>query len=221
MCKKHKKNQERAQIQIKVPTTTNSPQDSFRYAPQPSETSYFYTCCRPYLALGIESTTVFSLANSVFLRQLPVRDPHNLVWVFSNNEAPSSYPDYVEYRNETEIFDGLLAYDWVPLNLGANGQAERVQGALVSGNYFDVLGIKAQMGRTISPGDDETQVGAPVAVISDGLWQRQFNKDSNVIGKSLVLNGHTFTVIGVLQTASSELGRFSRDLASVIDGIGG
>jgi predicted permease len=140
---------------------------------------------------------VFSLANSVFLRQLPVRDPHNLVWVFSNNEAPNSYPDYVEYRNETEIFDGLLAYDWVPLNLGANGQAERVQGALVSGNYFDVLGIQPQLGRTISPGDDETQAGAPVAVISDALWQRQFNKDGNVVGKSLVLNGHTFTVIGV------------------------
>jgi len=150
------------------------------------------------LALGIGiNTTVFSLANSVFLRQLPVRDPHNLVWVFSNNEAPNSYPDYVEYRNETQIFDGLLAYDWVPLNLGANGQAERVQGALVSGNYFDVLGIQPQMGRTISPGDDQMQAEAPVAVISDVLWQRQFNKDSNVVGKSLVLNGHTFTVIGV------------------------
>ena len=150
------------------------------------------------LALGIGiNTTVFSLANSVFLRQLPVRDPHNLVWVFSNNEAPNSYPDYVEYRNETQIFDGLLAYDWVPLNLGANGQAERVQGALVSGNYFDVLGIQAQIGRTISAGDDQALAEAPVAVISDVLWQRQFNKDSNVVGKSLVLNGHTFTVIGV------------------------
>src|SRR5690242_11921566 len=124
------------------------------------------------LALGIGiNTTVFSLANSVFLRQLPVRDPHSLVWVFSNDETPNSYPDYVEYRKETELFDGLLAYDWVPLNLGSNGQAERVQGALVSGNYFDVLGIQAQLGRTISPGDDQTQAGAPIAVISDTLWQ--------------------------------------------------
>jgi hypothetical protein len=96
------------------------------------------------------------LANSVFLRQLPVKDPHNLVWVFSNNETPNSYPDYVEYRQETQLFDGLLAYDWVPLNLGTNGQAERVQGALVTGNYFDVLGVQAQMGRTISSGDDQT-----------------------------------------------------------------
>jgi predicted permease len=150
------------------------------------------------LALGIGiNTTVFSLANAVFLRQLPVRDPHNLVWVFSNNETPNSYPDYVEYRKETEIFDGLLAYDWVPLNLGANGNAERVQGSLVSGNYFEVLGIQPQLGRTISSADDQLQAEAPVAVISDVLWQRQFNKDSNVAGKTLVLNGHTFTVIGV------------------------
>jgi predicted permease len=150
------------------------------------------------LALGIGiNTTVFSLANSVFLRQLPVRDPHNLVWVFSNNETPNSYPDYVEYRQETQLFDGLLAYDWVPLNLGTNGQAERVQGALVTGNYFDVLGVQAQMGRTISSGDDQTQDGAPVAVISDTLWRHQFNKDNNVVGKSVVLNGKTFTVIGV------------------------
>ena len=153
------------------------------------------------LALGIGiNTTVFSLANSVFLRQLPVRDPHNLVWVFSNNEGPNSYPDYVEYSNETEIFDGLLAYDWAPFNLGVNGQAERIQGTLVSGNYFDVLGIQTQMGRPISPADDQTEAGAPVAVISDTLWQRQFNKDSNVVGKPLVLNGHTFTVIGVTPT---------------------
>src|SRR5262245_51686360 len=150
------------------------------------------------LALGIGiNTTVFSLANSVFLRQLPVRSPQNLVWVFTNNERPNSYPDYVEYSKETEIFDGLLAYDWVPLNLGSNGQSERVPGSLVSGNYFDVLGIQAQLGRTISPTDDQIPTGAQVAVISSALWRRQFNSDTNVIGKSLVLNGHTFTLIGV------------------------
>jgi hypothetical protein len=133
--------------------------------------------------------------------------------VFSNNEAPNSYPDYVEYRNETQIFDGLLAYDWVPLNLGANGQAERVQGALVSGNYFDVLGIQPQMGRTISAGRRSKQAEAPVAVISDVLWQRQFNKDSNVVGKSLVLNGHTLLLSESLQTALSELRkRFPREI---------
>src|SRR6185295_20010715 len=76
------------------------------------------------LALGIGiNTTVFSLANSVFLRQLPVASPHNLVWLFSGNDNPSSYPEYLEYRNQTDLFDGVLASEWMALNLGSNGQA--------------------------------------------------------------------------------------------------
>src|SRR4026209_515166 len=81
------------------------------------------------LALGIGiNTTVFSLANSIFLRQLPVASPQNLVWVFSDRDSPSSYPDYVEYQQQTELFDGVMAYDWIGLNLGSNGESERVQG---------------------------------------------------------------------------------------------
>ncbi|HEY5404243.1 MAG TPA: hypothetical protein VIK24_15320, partial [Pyrinomonadaceae bacterium] len=69
------------------------------------------------LALGIGiNTTVFSLANSVFLRTLPVASPQNLVWVFSGSDNPNSYPDYLDYRNQSDLFDGVLAYDWVPLN---------------------------------------------------------------------------------------------------------
>lgn len=150
------------------------------------------------LALGIGiNTTVFSLANSVFLRQLPVASPQNLVWIFSNGQSPNSYPEYVEYQQETELFDGVLAYEWVGLNLGANDQAQRVEGALVSGNYFDVLGVKAELGRTFVPDEDKTPGASPVAVISHNLWQRRFNADANVVGKSLVLNGHTFTIVGV------------------------
>src|SRR6185369_6118817 len=109
------------------------------------------------LALGIGiNTTVFSLANSVFLRQLPVASPENLVWIFSNDQSPSSYPEYVEYQQETDLFDGVLAYEWVALNLGTNYQSERVEGALVSGNYFDVLGVKAALGRTFLPDEDKT-----------------------------------------------------------------
>ena len=80
------------------------------------------------LALGIGiNTTVFSLANSVFLRQLPVASPQNLVWIFSDRENPSSYPEYLEYEQQTELFDGVMAYEWVGLNLGSNGQSERVE----------------------------------------------------------------------------------------------
>src|SRR5262245_62717441 len=82
------------------------------------------------LALGIGiNTTVFSLANSVFLRQLPVAAPQNLVWIFSNGENPSSYPEYLDYQQQTELFDGVLAYDWVGLNVGTSDHAERIEGA--------------------------------------------------------------------------------------------
>src|SRR5690349_6143062 len=150
------------------------------------------------LALGIGiNTTVFSLANSVFLRQLPVAAPQNLVWIFSNRDNPSSYPEYLEYQQQTELFDGVMAYEWVGLNLGSNGQSERVEGTLVSGNYFDVLGVKAELGRTFLPDEDKTPGSSPVAVISHNLWQRRFNSDATVVGKSMVLNGVQFTIVGV------------------------
>jgi len=150
------------------------------------------------LALGIGiNTTVFSLANSVFLRQLPVASPQNLVWIFSDRDNPTSYPEYLEYQQQTELFDGVMAYEWVGLNLGSNGQSERVEGTLVSGNYFDVLGVKAELGRTFLPDEDKTPGASPVAVISHSLWQSRFNSDPNVVGKSMVLNGVQFTIVGV------------------------
>src|SRR5215510_14251040 len=146
------------------------------------------------LALGIGiNTTVFSLANSVFHRQLPVAAPQNLVWIFSDRDNPTSYPEYLEYQQQTDLFDGVMAYEWVGLNLGSNGQSERVEGTLVSSNYFDVLGVKAELGRTFLPDEDKS----PVAVISHNLWQRRFNSDATVVGKSMVLNGVQFTIVGV------------------------
>jgi macrolide transport system ATP-binding/permease protein len=147
------------------------------------------------LALGIGiNTTVFSLANSVFLRQLPVASPQNLVWIFSDRYNRTSYPEYLEYQQQTELFDGVMAYEWVGLNLGSNGQSERVEGTLVSGNYFDVLGVKAALGRTFLPDEDNS----PVAVINHNLWQRRFNGAANVVGKSMVLNGVQFMIVGVV-----------------------
>src|SRR6266850_8430035 len=93
------------------------------------------------LALGIgANSTIFSLANSVFLRRLPVPDPNRLVWLFTDRDDPVSYPDYLDYGREADMFSGILAYEWVPLNMGSSGEAERVQGVLVSANYFSVLG---------------------------------------------------------------------------------
>jgi len=150
------------------------------------------------LALGIgANSTIFSLANSVFLRQLPVPQSNRLVWLFTDRDNNVSYPDYVDYAHQTDIFSGVLAYDWVALNLGSSGQADRVEGALVSANYFDVLSVKPEMGRTFLSDEDKTPGAAPVAVISHALWRDHFGSDPGVIGKTVVLNGQQFAVVGV------------------------
>jgi macrolide transport system ATP-binding/permease protein len=158
----------------------------------------FTTVALLALALGIgANSTIFSLANSVFLRQLPVAQSNRLVWLFTDRDSNVSYPDYIDYARQTDIFSGVLAYDWVALNLGSGGQADRVQGALVSANYFDVLSVKVERGRAFLPDEDKTPGAAPVAVISQALWQDHFGSDPNVIGKSVVLNGQQFAIVGV------------------------
>jgi putative ABC transport system permease protein len=149
------------------------------------------------LALGIgANSTIFSLANSVFLRSLPVPQSNRLVWLFTDRDDNVSYPDYVDYAHQTDVFSGVLAYDWIALNLGSSAQADRVQGVLVSANYFDVLGVKAERGRTFLSAE-ETPGAAPVAVISHALWQGHFASDLGVVGKAAILNGHQFTIVGV------------------------
>jgi predicted permease len=150
------------------------------------------------LALGIgANSTIFSLANSVFLRQLPVPQSNRLVWLFTDSNNSVSFPDYLDYARQTDVFSDILAYNWIPLNLGSGGQAERVEGALVSANYFKTLGVGADLGRTFVPEEGQPPDTSPVAVISHNLWQRQFAGDANVIGKAVVLNGEQFTIIGV------------------------
>jgi macrolide transport system ATP-binding/permease protein len=150
------------------------------------------------LAFGIgANSTIFSLANSLFLRQLPVPQSNQLVWLFTDQNNNVSYPDYLDYSRQTDIFSGLLAYDWIALNMGNSGQADRIQGASVSANYFDVLRVTVERGRSFLPEEDQTPGAAPVAVISHQLWQDHFGNDSDVIGKTVVLNGQQFTIVGV------------------------
>src|SRR5258708_27535167 len=85
----------------------------------------------------------------------------------------------------------------LPLNLGRGGKPERVRGGIVSGNYFSDLGVKALIGRTFLPEEDRTPNANPVVVIGYGLWQRHFGTDPNVIGRSITLNEHDFSIIGV------------------------
>ena len=155
------------------------------------------------LALGIGANAViFSAVDAVLLQRAPVADPDAVVSVYTSSSdgrdpfSASSYPDYVDVR-DSGIFQSVAAFAGIPLVLqGANG-AESIPGELVSGNYFDVLGVKIPLGRTFSA--EEDRAGAPVRVIvlSHGTWTNRFGADRGIIGRTLTLNGNAYTVIGV------------------------
>ncbi|HEX4946105.1 MAG TPA: ABC transporter permease [Blastocatellia bacterium] len=157
------------------------------------------------LALGIgANTAIFSLVNTALLRPLPlVERPQEIVSVYGtfNNGAGDtlfSYPNYKDLRDRNDVFTGLLAYRFAPLSLSHQGNNERIWGYLVSGNYFDVLGAKPLLGRTFLPEEDKTRKSHPVAVLSFGAWQKRFASDPNMVGKTVLVNGHSFTIVGVM-----------------------
>ena len=112
-----------------------------------------------------------------------------------------SYPNYIDFRDKNEVLSDLAAHRFAPMSLSRAGNSERnnerVWGYLVSGNYFDVLGVKAFRGRTFTPEEGQTLISHPVAVLSYGSWQRRFGADPEIVGQSITLNGHGFTVVGI------------------------
>src|SRR5439155_11244994 len=100
------------------------------------------------------NTAIFSLVNGLFWRPPPVEEPSRLVWVTARSETQRtlnlSYPDYLDYRDRNSVFSGLLAYDDVPIALAGDASPERVRGWIVTGNYFNLLGVKAALGRVFT-----------------------------------------------------------------------
>lgn len=155
------------------------------------------------LALGIgANAAIFSIVNALLLRPLDgVSQPGQLVQVGrqytdKTTLSDSSYPDFVDYRAENTVMSGLAAISPTAFHLSAPGGTERVDGELVSADYFDVLGVKPTRGRLLSPIDDRVD-GEPVCVISYRLWQRRFGGDDGVIGSIVKLDGRDFVVVGV------------------------
>jgi macrolide transport system ATP-binding/permease protein len=154
------------------------------------------------LGLGIgANTAIFSLVNVVMLRPLPIAEPDRIVEVTPLTKGAQfgafSYPLYKDFRDKNEVFDGLAAYIPAPMSLSQNGVNERVWGYLASGNYFDLLGVRAVRGRMFTQEEDRVPAANPVAVVSYGCWQRRFGGDPNLVGKTIKLNGHDFTIVGV------------------------
>jgi putative ABC transport system permease protein len=150
------------------------------------------------IALGIAAnTTVFSIVNGLLFGELPVRQPDRLL-VFDGANS-FSMPDYRDYARETkDVFEGVsAAMPIVPANVGGRGEPERVWGALASGNYFQVSGVRPILGRGFVPDEDRVLGRNPVVVLSYGLWRRRFGGDRGIVGREIAINGLNYTVVGV------------------------
>jgi putative ABC transport system permease protein len=170
-------------------------------------------------ALGIgANTAVFSVLNAVLLRPLPFHEPERLVAIgeFDLRETADpgtqvdsiSYLDYVDFRDQGQVFDGVAVYTNQAVSTLSDGkEATHVQGESVSANLFTLLGIQPILGRTFLPGEDEP--GNHVVVLSHELWQRRFGGDRAIIGKPVTLDGQSFQIIGVMPPRFSYPLRFS------------
>ena len=157
------------------------------------------------LALGIgANAAIFSITDKVLLQSLPVSDPDQLVVLsaYDPKEGPGtestfSYAMYQDLRDRSDVFSGVITRGGAQMNVSYADQNERVRGEMVSGNFFEVLGVRPWAGRLFTQDDDRTPGAHPVAVISYQFWERRFAKDPNIIGTTILVNEHPLIVLGV------------------------
>jgi predicted permease len=161
------------------------------------------------LALGIgANTAIFTLTDAVFLRPLPVEDPDRVVELFTVDNltvtrtanlarTPVSLKNYLDFREQSDAYSGLAGFMDTGVTLSGYGNPKPVLATLATANYFDVLGVKPGLGRTFRPDEDSKPGGNPVAVLSHSLWTRQFGANPEMIGRAIVLNSTSYTVIGI------------------------
>jgi len=156
------------------------------------------------LAIGIGfNTTLFTVADALLFKPLPVSAPDQLVDVFTSDSTgsvlygTSSYPDFVDLRSRNDVFSDLVGYSPMFAALNLDSGSRLAMGEIVTGNYFDVLGVRAALGRTIEPSDDAP--GAPrVAMVSNRYWQRDLGGAPDVVGRAVRIRGNAYTIVGVL-----------------------
>jgi putative ABC transport system permease protein len=164
------------------------------------------------LALGIgANTAIFSLLNQVLLRRLPVHNPqelvvlkspgpkHGHVWSDGDDSEIFSYPLYKGLAKNATVFNGVLARYEFSASIASHGQTDRGSGELVTGNYFEVLGVQPAFGRVLSPADDDVQGAHPVLVLSHAYWERHFGGDAGVLNQTILVNNTEMTIVGVAQ----------------------
>ena len=165
-----------------------------------SRTPGFTTIAAFTLALAIGATTaIFSVIDGVLLKPLPFRDPERVVRVTNlrdGNRMVSSVPDFLDIRAQSKSYASLAALDAQAMNLTGGSEPERIGAARVGATFWSLLGVTPQVGRGFAPNED-SQSAARTVVLSDGLWKRRFGGDRRIVGKTIALDGNSFTVIGV------------------------
>jgi len=154
------------------------------------------------LALGIgANTALFSIVDGVLLNPLPYEHPDELVALYSRTaefaHSSISYPNFLDWRRENHSFSSLASFRGENFNLTGMGDAERLSAEMVSASFFPLLGVKPVVGRGFTEQEDQVG-GAPVALISEGLWKRKFGLTPDTVGKSIILNGTLYTIVGVI-----------------------
>lgn len=170
------------------------------------------------LALGISANTaVFSLFYQVLLRSLPVSNPENLFvlnqdppnlpgWGSSDNgETVFSYPMYERLRDGTKSFEGMAVRSGAQVDITGPNGPDRVHAEVVSGNFFQVLGLQPRLGRLLSSSDDQMKDANPVAVLSYGYWISHYSGSASALNRKLLINGYPFTIVGVVQSGFNGL----------------
>ena len=153
------------------------------------------------LALGIgANTAIFSLVNAVLFQRLPVQNRDRLFYLYrdANGAAPSlSYPAYAMLRDNSRLVESFVAWAGITASLNADGETDMVSGAIVTGGYFDTLGVTPLLGRVLTAADDVTPGAHPVVVISHRMWRQRFAARADIVGQEVRFNGHPFTIVGV------------------------
>ena len=158
------------------------------------------------LALGIgANTAIFSVLNSMVLQPLPYHDSHQLLRIYSKHEkrgwnhVNASYPDFLDFKKNAKTLSGLVAFTRFGMNFSAGEEAVRLRAGRTTSGFFEVLGLNPILGRTIRPEDQELS-DERVVLVDEEVWRRRFAGANDVLGKQAILNGRSYTIIGVVPT---------------------
>lgn len=152
------------------------------------------------------NSAIFSVVNAILLRPLAFNEPERLVMVWGNNVKsgvptyPLSVLDFLDYREHNQVFEQLASFAYEDFNLSTGDDPEHVPGSFVSANFFSLLGVNPMLGRAFLPREDEARADR-VVIVSHGLWKRRFGADPNFVGQTILLNGASFTAVGVMPSS--------------------